>query len=60
MGRGDFMSSKDKKTNKKRKSHLKLGKETFGDMPIDECFRKAFEPYFDPDKAKDMYLNRLG
>lgn len=43
--------------NKKRKSNLKLGKVTYGDMPIDECFRKAFEPYFDPDKAK--FLNRL-
>ena len=46
-------------TNKKRESNLKLGKVTYGEMPIDECFRKAFEPYFNPDKAKDMYLNRL-
>jgi len=36
--------SKTKKTELKKKSNLRLGKETFGDMPIDECFRKALEP----------------
>jgi len=45
---------------KKRKSHLKLGKETFGDMPIDECFKKAFEPYFCPDKSEEYYTKKLG
>lgn len=48
------------KQTKKRKSNIKLGKETFGTMPIEECFRKAFEPYFDPDKEKDFYLDKLG
>lgn len=37
---------------KKRKSNLKLGKETYGDIPIEECFKKAFEPYFPGIKVK--------
>ncbi len=56
---GDFMTKQNEKKRPKRKSHLKLGKETFGDMPMEECFRKAFEPYFNPDKAKSTYLSRL-
>lgn len=44
----------------KRKNNIKLGKETYGTMPIEECFRKAFEPYFNPEKEKDYYLDRLG
>lgn len=54
------MPKQVKKESPKRKSHLRLGKETYGDMPIEECFKKAFEPYFNPDKGKDLYLNRLG
>ncbi|MEN2765650.1 hypothetical protein [Ornithinibacillus xuwenensis] len=54
------MSNKNKNESPKRKTHLKLGKETYGKMPIEECFIKAFEPYFNPDKAKHLYLNRLG
>ncbi|MEF2293760.1 MULTISPECIES: hypothetical protein [Bacillota] len=53
------MTKQNEKKRPKRKSHLKLGKETFGDMPMEECFRKAFEPYFNPDKAKSTYLSRL-
>lgn len=48
------------KQERKRKSNFKLGKETYGTMPIEECFRKAFEPYFDPDKQDEYYLNKLG
>jgi len=47
------------KPKKKRKSNIKLGKETYGTMPIEECFRKAFAPYFDPDKQDEYYLNKL-
>jgi hypothetical protein len=45
----------------KKKTNLRLGKVTYGDMPIEECFRKAFEPYFNPEVAskKGIYLNRL-
>lgn len=34
-----------KQTNKKQ-SPLKIGKETYGDIPIEEAFKKALEPYF--------------
>ncbi|MFD2628816.1 hypothetical protein [Oceanobacillus kapialis] len=54
------MPNKQKKESPKRKSNLRLGKETYGDMPIEKCFKEAFEPYFNPNKAKDLYLNRLG
>lgn len=53
------MASKVKVGLPKRKSHLKIGKETYGDMPIKECFKKAFEPYFNPEK-KNIYLDKLG
>lgn len=54
------MPKEKAKTEKKKKSNFKLGKETFGTMPIEECFKKAFEPYFDPEKEKDFYLDKLG
>jgi len=54
------MPKEETKTSKKRKSNIKLGKETFGTMPIEECFKKAFEPYFDPDKQDKYYLDKLG
>lgn len=54
------MSKSEVKQDKKRKSNIKLGKETYGTMPIEECFRKALEPYFNPDKEKDYYLDKLG
>lgn len=56
---GDLMPKAESKKKNKRKSNLKLGKETFGTMPIEECFRKAFEPYFDPDKQNDYYVEKL-
>lgn len=34
----------------KRKSILYLGKETYGNIPKEEAFRKALEPYFNKDK----------
>ncbi|MCU9614124.1 hypothetical protein OEV98_11185 [Caldibacillus lycopersici] len=34
----------------KKKSPLYVGKETYGDMPIEEAFKKALEPYFNGDK----------
>ena len=51
------MPKTEEKKDKRRKSNIKLGKETYGTMPIEECFRKAFEPYFDPDKR--IYLDKL-
>jgi len=48
------------KATKKRKSNIKLGKETYGTMPIEECFKKALEPYFNPDKQREYPLDRLG
>jgi hypothetical protein len=42
----------DKKKTKKKKCPLYLGKEVYGDLPIEEAFKKAFEPYFNPDKQK--------
>lgn len=36
----------------KRKSNIKLGKETYGDMKKEECFQKALEPYFPGIKVK--------
>ncbi|MFB4471735.1 hypothetical protein ACDI16_02055 [Oceanobacillus caeni] len=54
------MSDKKKKTSPKKKSHLKLRKETYGDMPMEECFKKAFDPYFNPDKNNNYLLNKLG
>jgi hypothetical protein len=50
----------EEKKSTKRKSNIRLGKETYGTMPIDECFKKAFEPYFNPEKQKEYYLDRLG
>lgn len=46
--------------SKRIKSHLKLGKETFGDVPIKECFHKAFDQYFTKDESKESYLKKLG
>ena len=54
------MPEQKQKQKKKRKSNFKLGKETYGDMPIEECFRKALEPYFNPEEGKEIYLDRLG
>jgi len=49
-----------KKSTTERKSKLRLGKETYGDMPIEECFRRALEPYFEPEKYDEPYLKRIG
>ncbi|MGF7014285.1 hypothetical protein [Ornithinibacillus bavariensis] len=54
------MPNKKNTESPKRKTHLRLGKETYGKMPMEECFTKAFEPYFNPDKAKHLYINRRG
>ncbi len=35
---------------KKKKSPLYIGKETYGNIPIEECFKKALEPYFSENK----------
>jgi len=32
---------------KRKKTVLRVIKETYGDIPIEEAFRKALEPYFD-------------
>lgn len=53
------MQKAEVKNNTKRKSNIRLGKETYGTMPIEECFKKAFEPYFNPEKQKEYYLDRL-
>lgn len=34
---------------KKKKSPLYVGKKTYGDIPIEEAFKKALEPYFKED-----------
>ncbi len=46
------MPDKKKAKTKKRKCPLYLGKETYGDLPKEETFRKAFEPYFNVEKQK--------
>ncbi len=43
MYRGDRMPTRN---SKKRKSNLKLGKETYGQKNIEEAFKEAFTPYF--------------
>lgn len=40
----------DMTKKQKKKSILYLGKETYGDIPKEEAFRKALEPYFNKDK----------
>ncbi|WP_269320031.1 hypothetical protein [Sporolactobacillus terrae] len=35
---------------KKKKTVLRIGKEIYGTQPKEECFRKAFEPYFNKEK----------
>jgi hypothetical protein len=60
LGEVIFMNTKDINKSPKRKNHLKLGKETYGKMPIEQCFIKAFEPYFNPDKVRHLHINRLG
>lgn len=35
---------------KEKKSPLYVGKETYGNIPIEEAFKKALEPYFSKDK----------
>lgn len=52
------MPEKKTKATRKRKNHFRLGKESYGDMPIEECFRKALAPYFNPDEEK--FLDKLG
>ncbi|WP_267128988.1 hypothetical protein [Radiobacillus deserti] len=37
---------------KEKECPLKIKKETFGTIPIEEAFRQAFEPYFNPDNKK--------
>ncbi|WP_279382009.1 hypothetical protein [Metabacillus bambusae] len=34
----------------KKESPLKIGKETYGTMKIEEAFKKALEPYFTQNK----------
>lgn len=53
------MSPKKQEEKKTRESGIKLGIERYGDMPIEECFRKAFQPYFDPKRGDDLYMGRL-
>jgi hypothetical protein len=47
---------KKPKAKTKRKCPLYLGKETYGDIPIEEAFKKALEPYFNPDKD-NLYVS---
>lgn len=35
-----------KKTATERKNPVKIGKKIYGEMPKQEAFTKAFEPYF--------------
>ncbi|MFD2692231.1 hypothetical protein [Sporolactobacillus shoreicorticis] len=35
---------------KKKKTILRIDKVIYGTEPKEECFRKAFEPYFNKDK----------
>lgn len=34
---------------KKKKINVVIVKETFGEIPIEEALRQAFEPYFNPE-----------
>lgn len=43
----------------KEKWNIKLRKETYGDMPLEECLKKALDPYFNPEKHDNPYLKRL-
>lgn len=39
-----------------KETNIRLGKETFGTIPIEECFRMALEPYFTEDAEQELYL----
>lgn len=43
-----------KKGNQKKECVLKLGKVTYGDIPIEQAFKEALAPYFDPDQAEHL------
>ncbi|MCM3250441.1 MULTISPECIES: hypothetical protein [Bacillus] len=43
------------KQTKKKTTNIKIGKEYYGTMDREECFRKALEPYF--TSKKDLKLN---
>lgn len=51
---------KSEKKVKRGQNNFKLRNEYYGTEPIEECFRKAFEPYFDPEKSKEYYTDKLG
>ena len=38
------------KQTKKKTTNIKMGKEYYGTMDREECFRKALEPYFTSKK----------
>lgn len=54
------MSEKEKKKPERGVNHFKLRKEFYGTEPIEECFKKAFAPYFDPEVSKNYYIDKLG
>ncbi len=45
-------STKKENKKSKKKSILKLGKVTYGNIPRKEAFEKALTPYFDPEQAE--------
>jgi len=49
-----------KKFTGKRKDGLSLRKETFGEIPLEDCLKMALEPYFKPEKHDEPYLKRIG
>lgn len=52
----DNLINTTKKDNKKskKKSVLKLGKITYGNIPRKEAFEKALAPYFDPKQVETL------
>lgn len=40
------------KMKKQKNAAIKLGKEQYGKMKMDEAFRKALEPYFKKDEKR--------
>lgn len=43
-----------KENRQKKECVLKLGKVTYGDIPIEQAFKEALAPYFDPEQAEHL------
>lgn len=48
-----------KESTRKEKTNIRLRKETYGDIPLDECIEKALDPYFNPERYECPYLKNI-